>query len=223
MEAMLEAVITLYELATMLIPFLVAYCIVREYARRTARVATRLLPCLIFVLYIFAVLYVTGVGTLYDLMRYGISLRSGQINLIPFYGSDWTTGYVLNAIMFLPLGILLPLIWPRVARLLPVTAFGFGFSLLIEVSQLLNNRTTDIDDLLMNTLGAIIGFGLYWIVKRIRGHRVTPPTAVHAVHGDVSDRLRFGAGEPALYLVVMFVGHFFLYDGLGVAAQLYGF
>lgn len=223
MEALLEATINLYELATMFAPFLVAYFVVREYARKTARAATRLLPCLVFVLYVFAVLYVTGVGTLYDLLRYGIDLGRGAVNLIPFFGSDWTTGYVLNAVMFVPLGILLPLIWPRTARLLPTAAFGFAFSLLIELSQLLNNRTTDIDDLIMNTLGAVIGFALYWLVRRIRSPHASLPTAAHASREDARSRLRFGYTEAALYLGVMFVGHFFLYDDLGLAARLYGF
>ena len=31
---------------------------------------------------------------------------------------------------------------------------GFGFSLLIELSQLLNNRRTDVDDLILNTRGS---------------------------------------------------------------------
>ena len=34
----------------------------------------------------------------------------------------------------------------------------FGFSLSIELCQLFNRRNTDIDDLMMNTLGAVIGY-----------------------------------------------------------------
>lgn len=35
------------------------------------------------------------------------------------------------------------------------------FSLIIEISQLFNFRTTDINDLMMNTLGTAVGYGLY--------------------------------------------------------------
>ncbi|HBT95229.1 MAG TPA: hypothetical protein DEB24_03600 [Coriobacteriia bacterium] len=42
-----------------------------------------------------------------------------------------------------------------------------GLSLLIELSQLLNNRLTDIDDLIINTVGALIGFLLCRIVVRM--------------------------------------------------------
>ncbi|MDE8707787.1 VanZ family protein [[Ruminococcus] torques] len=48
--------------------------------------------------------------------------------------------------------------WKKM-RSLHLTALArFSFSILIEISQLLNNRRTDIDDLIMNTLGSIIGF-----------------------------------------------------------------
>ena len=42
-----------------------------------------------------------------------------------------------------------------------------SFSLAIELSQLLNNRITDIDDLFTNTLGAMVGYLLYRAFKMI--------------------------------------------------------
>ena len=149
-----DLVITVYELATLLVPFLVAYAVVRTIASRTGRTTAGLLPGLVFALYVFAVLYVTGVGTVYDLadMANGTPRLPNQVNVVPFAGGI-TMGTVLNAVMFVPLGFLLPLMWRRGARLAPVVGFGFAFSLAIELTQLLNNRTTDIDDLLMNTLG----------------------------------------------------------------------
>ncbi len=41
------------------------------------------------------------------------------------------------------------------------------FSLAIELGQLLDNRITDIDDLSMNTLGAIIGYLLYRVLFKM--------------------------------------------------------
>lgn len=43
---------------------------------------------------------------------------------------------------------------------------GFMLSLIIEIFQLLNVRATDIDDLLMNTLGAVIGFIIYSLLLK---------------------------------------------------------
>ena len=41
--------------------------------------------------------------------------------------------------------------------------FGFGMSLTIELLQILVGRATDINDLMTNTLGTLIG----WIIGRI--------------------------------------------------------
>ena len=47
-------------------------------------------------------------------------------------------------------------------------AAGAGFSLLIEILQLpFFDRVSDIDDLLLNTLGFAVGYGVYRLVARI--------------------------------------------------------
>ena len=219
-----DLVITVYELATLLVPFLVAYAVVRTIASRTGRTTAGLLPGLVFAFYVFAVLYVTGVGTVYDLadMANGTPRLPNQVNVVPFAGGI-TMGTVLNAVMFVPLGFLLPLMWRRGARLAPVVGFGFAFSLAIELTQLLNNRTTDIDDLLMNTLGALVGFVLFKLWERLTTSRER--TSRHAAYlGNLYSGQRAllpGLAEPARYLAVMFVGHFLLFNGMGIAVLLY--
>lgn len=47
--------------------------------------------------------------------------------------------------------------------ILKVWLLGAHSSLLIEMSQFLNNRRMDIDDLILNTLGAVPGlWSVYW-------------------------------------------------------------
>lgn len=109
-----ELILTAYELATLLVPFLVAYAAVRVHAQRTGRTATGLAPAVVFAFYVFAVLYVTGVGTVYDLANVlgganGVGKGVGHVNLHLFWGGV-SVGAVLNAVMFAPLGFLLPLI-----------------------------------------------------------------------------------------------------------------
>lgn len=220
-----ELIMTAYELATVLVPFLVTFAIVHTYARRMGRTAAKLLPGLVFALYVFAVLYVTGAGTVFDLGRIvqGFARSPNEINLVPFSGGIGI-GTVLNAVMFVPLGIMLPLIWHYKARLASVACFGFLFSLTIELTQLLNNRTTDIDDLLMNTLGTLVGFGLFKLGKFLstRTTRASHhPSHLGNLHGPRRALLP-GLTEPALYLAAMLVGNFFLYNAWGVIAILYG-
>jgi glycopeptide antibiotics resistance protein len=46
---------------------------------------------------------------------------------------------------------------------------GAGFSLIIEIIQLLfYDRVTDIDDLILNTLGFAAGYGIYVLVKTVK-------------------------------------------------------
>lgn len=51
---------------------------------------------------------------------------------------------------------------------------GFGLSLLIELSQFaLPSRTTDVDDLIFNTLGATVGAIFFVLLFQARGNKLT--------------------------------------------------
>lgn len=85
------------------------------------------------------------------------------VNLIPF--SDFRDSRflylsALNMIMTIPLGVLLPLAFQKYRRFTPTLLAGFFTSLTIEILQLFCFRATDIDDLILNTLGTALGFFL---------------------------------------------------------------
>ncbi|MFF0291211.1 VanZ family protein [Streptomyces sp. NPDC005262] len=73
-----------------------------------------------------------------------------------------------NTMLTVPLGMLLPLIFPKATSTRRAVAYGAILSLAIEVSQVLcvalfnNYRQADVNDLLVNTLGCVLG---YWIVR----------------------------------------------------------
>jgi len=99
-----------------------------------------------------------------------------RINLLPFvYLFDYPAfrdaliNFIGNTAMFLPLGI----VWPSVFKQLDthgkVIAAGVGCSLLIEILQLpFFDRVSDIDDLILNSLGFLMGYGIFLLVKAIR-------------------------------------------------------
>lgn len=99
-----------------------------------------------------------------------------RINLIPFaYLFDYPVfrealrNLIGNTAMFIPLGI----VWPSVFRKLDshgkVIAAGVGYSLLIEIAQLpFFDRVSDIDDLILNSLGFVLGYGIYLLVKSMK-------------------------------------------------------
>lgn len=77
-----------------------------------------------------------------------------------------------NIAMFIPGGIILPVLYKKLDRFWKVTAAGALISLCIELLQLpFRTRATDIDDLILNTLGAMIGYGIYALTRRIASGR----------------------------------------------------
>lgn len=99
-----------------------------------------------------------------------------RINPLPFvYMTDYpTTGEILlnfvgNTFMFLPLGIVWPAVFKQLDTHKKVILSGVGTSLLIEILQLpFFDRVSDIDDLILNSLGFLMGYGIYLLAKAIR-------------------------------------------------------
>ncbi len=101
-------------------------------------------------------LWVAGVVGL----TFGTRSGGGQaVNLMPLDASNPanTWDFFLNVLMFVPGGLLLA---SAGTRLLAAGTYGFLGSLAIEVTQYLTSsgRTADINDLLANTLGCLIGY-----------------------------------------------------------------
>ncbi len=85
-----------------------------------------------------------------------------------------------NVLLFAPLGFLLPLLFPAVRRWWQTLAVGAGVSLAIELYQLTwpGVRKADVNDVLMNAVGALLGLvalrvtesGRISRCRRPRGH-----------------------------------------------------
>ena len=165
-------VFTLYSLASMLLSCMVYQLILVVKARRNGQrcQAVHVIWIYIFLIYIWMVFQVTGIGRLGDILRTDTDLILGGVNFVPF--DSIGIGYILNVVMCMPLGFLLPLIWEDCRKLGKTVMIGAGFSLLIEITQLFNYRATDIDDLTANTLGVLLGYFIWKIFVRLFGIRL---------------------------------------------------
>lgn len=87
------------------------------------------------------------------------------VNIIPFLDmvSDFTNA-CLNILLFVPFGFFLPILWDKFRNIKNIALVGFIATSLIEISQIFTFRTSDINDIITNTVGTIIG---YFIVHRI--------------------------------------------------------
>lgn len=77
-----------------------------------------------------------------------------------------------NVVGFMPFGFFLPVISRRSRHWYNTLLLSFSFSLCIEVTQLVFKvGSFDVDDMVLNTLGGLLGFILYKIVQKIRIRR----------------------------------------------------
>jgi glycopeptide antibiotics resistance protein len=71
--------------------------------------------------------------------------------------------------MFIPSGMILPVVYKKRNSFGKVLITGAFISLGIEILQLpFASRASDIDDLILNTLGVAIGYGIYAACKRLK-------------------------------------------------------
>lgn len=89
---------------------------------------------------------------------YGVGIRTGSWNLF------WLN-VVGNVCVFVPWGVFLPNLFARCRKLLTVVVLSLELSLLVEVIQLVTRvGCFDVDDLLLNTIGGMLGYLLYKIL-----------------------------------------------------------
>jgi glycopeptide antibiotics resistance protein len=94
----------------------------------------------------------------------------GTINLVALYGIDMT--FYLNIIMAVPMGIYYGLLILR-ASILKVFLVGILASTWVEVAQyilnhsILLNRSVDINDVISNVIGVLVGYGALKIFRLI--------------------------------------------------------
>lgn len=121
----------------------------------------RTIAYMVFGFYLTAVLALVGFPDI-------ISLKINfTVNIIPFIDmvSDFSNA-CLNILLFVPFGFLLPILWENFRNVKRVAFMGLITTFFIEISQIFTFRTTDINDIITNTVGTMIG---YYIARRITG------------------------------------------------------
>lgn len=171
------------DLLHIMIWFLPLYCVGRIlwiWTQRIEKNLVRELVLAVFVLFMFGLLNLT--------FRNGLdSLRAGSlthawirwkqrlgVNLIPFctirnylkYGASADAIWVNiagNVVMFVPWGFGLPLLWRRYQSFFKVALMSLVLPFFIEFCQLFIGRSVDIDDIILNFTGGMLGGLLYWL------------------------------------------------------------
>lgn len=150
------------------------------------RLISGYLPVMVLLIIYFVILQVSGkkqkvghiiLSFVFEFYLVGILVMTGiwfkpsfspRIVYIPFV--DMIRGpvdTVLNVFLFIPLGFFLPIMYERHDRIIKILLTGLFISLSVELVQLFGSGATDINDLITNTVGTCIRYGLCKIFQRI--------------------------------------------------------
>ena len=102
-------------------------------------------------------------------------MKEHIISLEPFYYIKklWYGGKVNffinevgNVLLFIPVGVVWPSVYKKLRAFWKTLIAGAAFSVIIEICQLpFYERTTDIDDVILNTLGCAIGYTVFALIR----------------------------------------------------------
>lgn len=134
----------------------------------------------VFVLFTLGLLVLVLEGNYqnpFRMVRYaGWRISSGYgINLIPFRTirgyfrhfifNIFMVNIVGNIVMFIPWGFGLPLLWKKRQSVRSVVLFSALLPLFIETVQLFIGRSVDVDDLILNFAGGLMGGFSYLLIR----------------------------------------------------------
>lgn len=167
-------------------------------------------------------LYIVAVfGAVFLNRSWRLGMDSGSYILYPFYSYreawngwsayDWRL-IILNIAMFVPFGFLLPLWSEKLQSFWRVLTISFLFTLFIEGVQYFTGLGIfEVDDLINNTLGALIGYGIIMLLLALVKKKRLKAASILAYL------------SPALITVAVFTIIFSLYHfmELGTLASSY--
>lgn len=135
----------------------------------------KILPAAVFMCYLMIV-----AGAVF-FSRSDSVYRLVHLRPLYLYSEAWHTfgtavwrNLILNICMFVPFGILLPLLSDKLKSLWKTVGIGCAASILIECVQYITGRgQACTDDVINNTAGALIGYGLVmaWQTMRAKGRK----------------------------------------------------
>lgn len=129
---------------------------------------------ILFFIYVLAVGYLTLKPFHFNLpllggraFKFDFNLFSELRNMAAGHHQKKLLYSVGNIMMFVPFGVLAPLLYKPARNFFGIIGLGFVCSLTIELTQAIftTGRTATVDDLFFNTIGAVIGYLLFLGLK----------------------------------------------------------
>lgn len=178
MEAIVDYLFAMAPYALGVLPFAVMWRFLRKKTFREKGIVTTAeheIVSVIFVMFMAALISQTVIPDLSGLSPENIEIHTERLNLVPFKeikiafylgGSFFLVNFIGNLVMFLPIAFFTGLLYNK-SSFLKCVLLTMAFSVFVEACQLPQDRGTDIDDVILNTLGGVMGYALYLIVRKI--------------------------------------------------------
>lgn len=173
---MAEYIIRLVIIILLLAP---VYLLVRRPWRRKSGREWGVMLFLLFNAALLTLALEGDYGTPREMLASAVSrISSGEgINLVPFRtisgffagakGDRFLVNILGNVVMFMPWGFGLAALWERFRTPLRIAALSLAITVFIEASQLFIGRSVDVDDLMLNFAGSMLGALVWWIIHRL--------------------------------------------------------
>lgn len=108
-----------------------------------------------------------GLSTANFTLGKSIRMYIRYFNKFPFWNGF--ANLVGNVLVFIPYGFLLPQAYPGCRKWWRILYCAIGFVMCIELFQLFSAfGAFDVDDILLNVSGAMLGYGIFTVLKKIK-------------------------------------------------------
>lgn len=178
METIIDYLVAMAPYALGAVPFGILW---RFFARRKLKengmITTKEheIVSVLFLMFMAALISQTIVPDTFNFSLADMEINTERLNLIPFKeikiafslgGSFFLVNFIGNLVMFLPIAFFVGLLYNK-PTFLKCVLITMAFSVLVEACQLPQDRGTDIDDVILNTLGGVIGYIMYVIADKV--------------------------------------------------------
>lgn len=129
---------------------------------------------LVLSVYIVVLLYNTVIGRpAYAQYTYQIYLFQSYKWLFTYNGGQFFRQMVVNLVMLMPVGFLLPMVFGGKRKYRLTLLLSLLLTVFVETAQmLLKCGTFEVDDIINNVIGAVLGMALYAVIHRVRQHYI---------------------------------------------------
>ena len=128
---------------------------------------------------LFCSIMLIAFATIFFVFPISFSPAQYVLNVTPFQWLNeinpvkmFITEVIPNIMMFIPLGIFMPVVFRKMRKFYATACTAFFVTFGVEFFQYFIGRSSDIDDIIANLTGGIIGYGIFKISNQLFQNKI---------------------------------------------------